>query len=57
MGLRPRRMVRRRRRRARRRVMLVGGMVAFSKRWQVFVDVGTDFDAGWVFAVGPTLRF
>lgn len=35
----------------------VGGMVAFSKRWQLFADFGTDFAGGYVFAFGPTLRF
>ena len=35
----------------------VGGMVSFSKRYQILVDFGTDFDGGYVIAVAPTVRF
>lgn len=35
----------------------VGGMVSFNKRFQIFVDFGTDFAGGYVIAVGPTVRF
>ncbi|HTO70871.1 MAG TPA: hypothetical protein VMR31_13505 [Myxococcota bacterium] len=35
----------------------LGGQFNFSKRWQLFIDVGTDFNGGYVFAAGPTFRF
>ena len=35
----------------------VGTQVEFSKRWQLVVDVGHDFDGGWLFVLGPTYRW
>ncbi|HXZ86685.1 MAG TPA: hypothetical protein VEI82_14470, partial [Myxococcota bacterium] len=35
----------------------LGGQFSFSKQFQLFIDVGTDFAGGYVFAAGPTLRF
>ena len=35
----------------------LGGQFNFSKRFQLFIDVGTDFAGGYVFAAGPTVRF
>jgi hypothetical protein len=34
-----------------------GGQISFSRRFQLFIDVGTDFRGGYVFAAGPTWRF
>jgi hypothetical protein len=35
----------------------VGANIEFSKSFQLFVDVGADFDGALVFVVGPTYRF
>jgi hypothetical protein len=35
----------------------VGANIEFSKSFQLFVDVGADFDSALVFVVGPTYRF
>jgi len=35
----------------------LGANFAFSKRFQMFIDLGTDFRGGYVFAIGPTVRF
>jgi len=35
----------------------LGGQISFSRRFQLFIDVGTDFRGGYVFAAGPTWRF
>ena len=35
----------------------IGTNLEFSKRYQLVVDVGYDFDGGWLFVLGPTYRF
>jgi hypothetical protein len=35
----------------------VGANIEFSKRWQLVVDVGADFDGGYYVVIGPTFRF
>ena len=35
----------------------VGTNLQFSKRLQLVIDVGGDFQGGWVFVIGPTWRF
>lgn len=35
----------------------LGANYMLSKRWQLFVDVGADFNGGYVAVVGPTWRF
>jgi hypothetical protein len=35
----------------------IGGSFEFSKRFQLVVDLGTDFDGGYLFVIGPTYRF
>jgi len=32
-------------------------MIEFSKRWQLILDLGFDFDGGYVAVIGPTYRF
>ncbi len=34
-----------------------GSNITFSKHVQLFIDVGTDFRGGYIFAAGPTYRF
>jgi hypothetical protein len=35
----------------------LGTNIAFTRRWQLFLDFGLDFRGGFVVAVGPTVRF
>jgi hypothetical protein len=35
----------------------IGGSFEFSKRFQLVVDVGADFDGGYLFVIAPTYRF
>ena len=35
----------------------LGGNYMLSKRWQLFADVGTDFNGAYVIVLGPTWRF
>jgi hypothetical protein len=35
----------------------VGANLEFSRRFQLVVDLGHDFDGGWLFVLGPTYRF
>ena len=35
----------------------IGTNLQFSKRLQLVIDVGGDFQGGWVFVIGPTWRF
>ena len=35
----------------------IGANLEFSRRYQLVVDVGYDFDGGWLFVLGPTYRF
>jgi hypothetical protein len=35
----------------------IGSNMMLSKRWQLFVDLGFDFEGAYVFVVGPTYRF
>jgi hypothetical protein len=35
----------------------IGANLEFSKRWQLVIDVGADFDGGYLFVIAPTYRF
>lgn len=35
----------------------VGSQIEFSKRWQLVLDLGFDFDGGYVAVIGPTYRY
>ena len=35
----------------------IGGSFEFSKRFQLVVDIGADFDGGYLLVIGPTYRF